>query len=290
MSVVPHPRADAALACLAGHGGQRHEGRSFSSDLSVDEAVLLKEIGYEPRGLVVGSAVYHIGIQYANWNDNQELGELTRAMYQARQEAVASMESHAQQLGGQGVVGLKLDVRVHQGAHALAEFVAMGTAVANPEVRSSGIWVSDLSGQDLYLLVRAGYMPIGLAFGACVYHVARQRMGQWLGQQSQNVELSNYTSALYEARELAMNRMQDEAMRARAHGIVAMRIEQKSHIWGSHVIEFLAVGTSVRLVASEHRKIAPEMAVSLGDEPADAGGETGAAPSQGSEGGGSGEG
>jgi uncharacterized protein YbjQ (UPF0145 family) len=282
MSVMPHPRADAALACLAGQGGERHQGRSFSSDLSVDEAVLLKEIGYEPRGLVVGSAVYHLGIQYANWNDNQEMGDLTRAMYQARQEAVASMERHAQQVGGQGVVGLELDVRVHHGAHALAEFVAMGTAVANPEVRAGGVWVSDLSGQDLYLLIRAGYMPIGLAFGACVYHVAHQRLGQWLGQQNQNVELWNYTSALYEARELAMSRMQEEALRAKAHGIVAMRIEQKSHVWGTHVIEFLAIGTAVRLVAERHQRLSPEMVVSLDDEPV--GVAEAAAPAQADEG------
>jgi uncharacterized protein YbjQ (UPF0145 family) len=143
----------------------------------------------------------------------------------------------------------------------------MGTAVANPTVKSSGVWVSDLSGQDLYLLIRAGYQPIGLAFGACVYHVAHQRLGAWVGQQSQNVELGNYTSALYEARELAMTRMQQEAQRVRAHGIVAMRIEQKSHMWGSHVIEFLAIGTSVKLVAAEHRMIAPELSVSLDDEP-----------------------
>jgi len=270
MSVMPHPRADAALACLTGRGGdQRHQGRSFSSDLSVDEAVLLKEIGYEPRGLVVGSAVYHIGLQYYNWNDNMELTQLTQAMYQARHDALSAMGSHAQQVGGHGVVGLKLEVRVHQGAHSLAEFVAMGTAVASAQDRPASPWVSDLSGQDLYLLIRAGYMPIGLAFGACVYHVAHQRLGQWMGQQTQNVELSNYTSALYEARELAMNRMQDEALRARAQGVVATRIEQKSHVWGTHVIEFLAIGTAVRLVAAQHQGIRPELAVSLDDSAAE---------------------
>ncbi|HYA00756.1 MAG TPA: heavy metal-binding domain-containing protein [Candidatus Binatia bacterium] len=266
MSVIPHPRADAALACLAGHGGERHQGRAFSSDLSVDEAVLLKEIGYQPCGLVVGSAVYHIGVQNLYWNDNQEMTELTQAMYQARHEALSSLERHAQQVGGQGVVGLQLDVRVHHGMHSLAEFVAMGTAVANPEKRASGTWVSDLSGQDLYLLIRAGYVPVGLAFGACVYYVARQGLSQWLGQQSQNVEMTNYTTALYQARELAMTRMQDEARRGRAQGIVAMRIEQKSHVWGSHVIEFLAVGTAVRLTAAEHLLMAPELAVSLEDQ------------------------
>ena len=72
-------------------------------------------------------------------------------------------------------------------------------------------------------------------------------------------------------------------MRARAQGIVAMRIEQKSHVWGAHVIEFLAVGTSVRLVAERHQRVSPEMVVTLNDEapiltggeapPAAAGGE-----------------
>jgi uncharacterized protein YbjQ (UPF0145 family) len=154
---------------------------------------------------------------------------------------------------------------MHSGPHPIAEFVAMGTAVAATGQRPSGVWVSDLSGQDLYLLIRAGYQPVGLAFGACVYHVAHQAMSQVLGQTRQNVELTNFTEALYQARELAMSRMQQEAERQKAHGIVAMRIEQKSHIWGTHVIEFLAVGTAVRLAAAEHRRLKPEMSVSLND-------------------------
>jgi uncharacterized protein YbjQ (UPF0145 family) len=265
MPVAPHPRADAALQCLATGRGQRHEGRRFSSDLSVDEAVLLKEIGYEPLGLVVGSGVYHIGYQTQNWSNNEEMGGLTEVMYAARTDAVRRMERHAQSVGGQGVVGMKLDVRIHHGRESLAEFVAMGTAVANPSVRSPRLWLSDLSGQDLYLLVRAGYEPVGLAFGACVYHIAHQGLSTWLGQATQNVELGNYTGALYEARELAMTRMQDEARGTGAQGIVAMRIEQASHIWGSHVIEFLAIGTTVALAKSGHRRLDPTMVLSLND-------------------------
>lgn len=262
MAVLPHPRADAALACLASGQGERHEGRRFSSDLSVDEAVLLKEIGVEPRGLVVGSAVYHIGLQYMNWSTNEELKNLTQVMYAAREDALQKLTQHTVAIGGHGVVGLRLDVQLH-GARGLAEFVAMGTAVADTTRRASGVWLSDLSGQDLYLLMRAGYVPAGLAFGACVYHIAHQGLSQWLGQQSQNVEMTNYTTAMYEARELAMTRMQDEAARLRADGIVAMRIDQRSHVWGSHVIEFLAIGTAVRLAEEQHRRVDPQMVVDL---------------------------
>ena len=45
----------------------------FTSDLSVNEFLLVKEAGFEPLGLVLGSSIYHIGFQQANWNQNQEM-------------------------------------------------------------------------------------------------------------------------------------------------------------------------------------------------------------------------
>jgi len=81
-----------------------------------------------------------------------------------------------------------------------------------------------------------------------VYHIAHRGLGQALGSAGQNVELPNFTQALYEARELAMTRMQDEANQLEATGIVGVRLEEKSHQWGSHTIEFLALGTAVSQV------------------------------------------
>lgn len=264
-AATPHPRADAALRCLATGQGERHEGRRFSSDLSVDEAVLLKEVGYEPRGLVIGSGVYHIGVQYQNWSNNEEMTGLTGVMYAARTDAIRRMQQHAASIGAHGVIGMKLDVRLDRGSEHLAEFVALGTAVAGSSARPGRPWLSDLSGQDLYLLTRAGYAPVDLAFGACVYHIAHQGLSTWVGQATQNVELSNYTAALYEARELAMTRMQEEVRGTGAIGVVAMRIEEKSHLWGSHVIEFLAIGTTVRMTGDRHRPIDPRMVLALDD-------------------------
>ena len=59
--------------------------------------------------------------------------------------------------------------------------------------------------------MHTGYLPQGLVMGTCVYHIAHRGLGQTLGSAGQNVELPNFTQALYEARELAMTRMQDEA-------------------------------------------------------------------------------
>jgi uncharacterized protein YbjQ (UPF0145 family) len=124
-------------------------------------------------------------------------------------------------------------------------------------------FTSDLSGQDFSTLLRAGYRPAGLVMGNCVYHVARQGMLASLKQIGRNVEMPNFTQALYEARELAMERMQNEADEAQAEGIVGARIIERSHGWGSHVIEFFAIGTAVLSVSDDHQIDRPALVLPL---------------------------
>ncbi len=99
--------------------------------------------------------------------------------------------------------------------------------------------------------------------GNCVYHVGRQGMLASFKQMGRNVEMPNYTQALYEARELAMERMQREADELQAGGIVGARIIERSHGWGSHVIEFFAVGTAVVATSDEHEIEKPTMVLPL---------------------------
>ena len=50
-----------------------------------------------------------------------------------------------------------------------------------------------------------------MVMGSCVYHIAHQRLGGVIGNIGRNVEIEQFTQALYDARELAMSRMQAEA-------------------------------------------------------------------------------
>ncbi len=45
----------------------------FTSDLSVNEFLLVKDAGFDPLGLVVGSSIYHIGFQQSSWKQNMEM-------------------------------------------------------------------------------------------------------------------------------------------------------------------------------------------------------------------------
>ena len=239
----------------------------FTSDLSVNEFLLVKEAGFHPRGLVVGSSIYHIGFSAKGWSSSREVQTLTQAMYAARELAMSRMEEEAAVLGADGVVGVRLDVGFYEWGRGTAEFLALGTAVS---AEDGGNWktpegkpfTSDLSGQDFWTLLQAGHAPLGLVMGTCVYHVAHQGMFKAMGNIGQNKEMPNFTQALYEARELAMERMQDEAKKVGAEGIVGVQIQEKSHIWGSHTIEFFAMGTAVRRLPD--REIAtPRMVLSL---------------------------
>ncbi|HUA05581.1 MAG TPA: heavy metal-binding domain-containing protein [Solirubrobacteraceae bacterium] len=240
----------------------------FTSDLSVDEFLLVKQAGFDPVGLVLGSSIYHIGFQQAMWNQSQELGVLTQAMYHARELAMTRMEEEADQLGADGIVGVRLDIGRYEWGADLAEFISVGTAVKHRggelhRAPTGRPFTSDLSGQDFAKLLRAGYRPVGLVMGNCVYHVGRQGMLASLKQVGRNVEMPNYTQALYEARELAMERMQNEADELQAGGIVGARIVERSHGWGSHVIEFFAIGTAVVPTSDEHVIEKPAMVLPL---------------------------
>ena len=81
-------------------------------------------------------------------------------------------------------------------------------------------------------------------------------MRQSLAKTGRNVELPNFTQALYDARELAMERMQREAQVLSAEGIVGVHLQEKSHGWGSHTIEFFAIGTAI--VPGEDKQAAIE--------------------------------
>ncbi len=85
----------------------------FTSDLSVSEYVLLGEAGFEPLGFVVGSSIYHVGLQIGRWSQNQELQVLTQAMYNARELAMARMRAEADHLSADGIVGVQLRMQMY---------------------------------------------------------------------------------------------------------------------------------------------------------------------------------
>lgn len=250
----------------------------FTSNLSANELLLTHECGFSPVGQVMGSSVYNVGWQSmpSNWGwSSGELEIITAAHYEARHLALGRLRQEAKLLGADGVVGVRLERRESEWGSGMMEFIAIGTAVRRTGAPPSHgePFVSALSGVDHWALLKAGYRPVGFCLGNCTWY----QVASWATQNVQgggifgggwnSQELTEYTQALYTAREAAMYRMRLEATAVGAQGIVGVTVEAHTEI--RHVGDkpprpdlvatFTAIGTAV--VPDEPVEIPPALRI-----------------------------
>ncbi len=161
------------------------------------------------------------------------------------------------------MVGVRVEVDV-QRHHVDVELTGTAVRPVKGKDRSSA-FVSDLSARDFTLLHNAGWGPVGLAFGASFVYAPRRSAGTAMRQSSQNVELTNFTEAMYAAREAGMEHMQRSALDMGAQGIVAVRVAEGPMWFAHHAIGFTAWGTAVRLEAKAHQYLQPQVVLPLDD-------------------------
>ncbi len=237
-----------------------------TSDLSIDEELNLHAMGWEAVELVSGYSVFSIPMGVWSWG----LGEISAAAEahaKAFSAATRRLHHEAAAAGGHGVVGVHIERSVFSTHIAVSLIGTAVRPVGAGRVGDEHVFVSDLSGRDFARLVLAGWEPLGLATGASFVYAPRRTIGAAIAQQSQNVELTNFTEAIYTARELAMERMQRSAIDLHGSGVVEVKVLEGPMSFAAHAVGFTAWGTVVRLVAGEHHRMRPSLAVSL-DDPA----------------------
>jgi uncharacterized protein YbjQ (UPF0145 family) len=247
-----------------GTGSAEGHGASRTSDLSIDEEFALHSIGWEPIQLVCGVSLYSVPMGVWNWGQG-EITYASTAYGQAFAAATERIHRECTKVGGRGVVGVHVDATVHR--HHV-DVALVGTAVrkmGSKGLSADQIFVSDLSGRDFALLHAAGWEPLGLAVGASFVYAPRRSAGVAIKQKSQNVELTNFTEAMYSARESAMERMQHAAMGMDGTGVVEVKVTEGPMEFARHAVAFAAYGTVVRLAAERHQMLAPRMVLPLDD-------------------------
>ena len=103
-------------------------------------------------------------------------------------------------------------------------------------------FASDLSVQEYALLHSLDIVPVTLVMGSSIYQVG------WQGNfYMVPTEIQSLSHAYNESRRLALNRLLEETTLVGADAVVGVRIEQGSHDFAAGSVEFVAVGTAVRL-------------------------------------------
>lgn len=146
-----------------------------------------------------------------------------------REDAVRSQERAAASLAQieQGHIPLSASERLVEFAHA----------GAGPAVFSSDLGVAEWSA-----LARLGVTPITQVMGSSIYHVGWQPT-----YYNVPTEVRVLSDAYNECRRNALNRLLEEAQLCGADAVVGVKIDQGAHDWAPGAIEFIAVGTAVRL-------------------------------------------
>jgi uncharacterized protein YbjQ (UPF0145 family) len=265
----PDARAEASLRSLEAGGlpvaaqerlaNLRSRGGSFyTSDLSTNEFLLIRQAGFKPVSQVMGSCYYSIGWQAMPWSGygsggygrggyatgpgagwSPSAGELyeldveIEAWTEARQRALGRLAQEAKLAGADAVVGVRLSRGTHEWSHGMIEFVATGTAVRSERYELGDEPVlSNLSGQEFAKLFAAGYWPAGLVADTTVLYVLtgwNQKMGtSWY---SPNQELKDFTQGVQHARRLSVDRAARDARQFGAAGMVGVTLDvsQREH-------------------------------------------------------------
>ena len=257
---------------------------TWSSALSADEFAAIRSTGFEPAGQVLGAAVYNLGYRggygcpsYAvfgtynrmaqGWSGFQggttvlsssgstsAYGPLVGTLYSARRAAISRMVAECAQLGGHGVVGVRLTIGSFPAGGL--EFHAIGTAIrapGAPPLRRP--FTSDLSGQDFAKLIADGAVPVGLAMGISMgaRHddwLTRNQSSRWT---SGNTEVTGYTDLINQTRHDARVQLERDVRSLGAEGVVieSMNMRVGEHECPAqegardHVAEVTVIGTAI---------------------------------------------
>ncbi|MFJ3878893.1 heavy metal-binding domain-containing protein [Streptomyces sp. NPDC090077] len=205
---------------------------TWDSTLSAREFAAVTDVGFEPVGQVMGTAVFYLGNTGAwgcpgAWTAaggpsgpsspwSPSLTPLTRAVHAARRLAVSRAVAECGTLGGDGIVSVRLAERPF--SLDATEFTVTGTAVrARSRVRPRQPFTSHLGGQDFARLLRSGWVPTALAFGVshAIRHDDWRAAGPLVRRFADNQEVDGHTRLIAHVRQDARTRL---ALDAREHG------------------------------------------------------------------------
>ena len=216
----------------------RENKRLFTSSLSVNEFVLTRAERIAPLGQVTGNCSYHVGCQPSAVYASMELTVVSRAHNEAWRLALSRLQAEAKTLGAHGVVGVTLTAKPSAWDDRMLEVSAVGTAICWQDAPvTSAPFVSALSGQEFWALLSAGYRPVGVAYGTCVYQQVTTNATKWItgsrllnSAARVNLELREYTFGFDDSRRIAVRYMEEEAARLGAGGIVGVKTEKQISI------------------------------------------------------------
>lgn len=252
----------------------------WTSNLSINDWLVLKQFGIKPVGQVMGSSYYHMAYSMSNYSGQWVSGNLQtieQALRQNRELALQRLAMEAKALGAQAVVDVKLYQKKPEFYSHAVEFVAIGTAVRIvSQIPVKEPVLCSVNALELAKLMMSGMFPVGFVLGISVYYQYSSVRDRNITQSwfSGNMEMINHTESVYKVRHQAIRNMKEQAKKVLAQGILADETElnvipieverSDSDKREDHILEFVASGTAI--IEFSKKPIQPiQLGLSLND-------------------------
>jgi uncharacterized protein YbjQ (UPF0145 family) len=222
--------------------------RQFSTSADAQEFFCQVDAGFTPLHFAFGNVAYSIGVGRSITGGFRQLlrGEVpqySQIFDHTRRLALSRIVGDAMRFNANAVVGIETTISPLLGAQ---EMMMIGTASHHPllsEFRGNPV-TSDMTSQEMWNMVHIGYMPIRLVMGVSVYSLGLAG-GIFAALQSvAGGEVTGLTEILYEAREKALARIEEDAEECGADEVVG--VKTRVYDLGNGLVEFMAIGTAVK--------------------------------------------
>ncbi len=194
--------------------------------LNGNELYCMAMCGYAPGNILMGNSVYSLGfvgglISGVHTTLGGEIPQYTNMISEGRRLSLQRFEQELQQVGGSGATGVTSELIFHPGN---IEFLSLGSSLyTQGSAQQGGYMTSSANGQELFCQIDASFQPLRLAFGNVAYSIGigSNMVGEF--RQMLHGEVKQYSDIFASTRNLALQRICDDARRYRANCVVGIR-------------------------------------------------------------------
>lgn len=221
----------------------------FSTAANGQELYCQLDCGFEPVQFVFGNVAYSIGLGGGLMGalrslKSGEVIEFSGLLNKTRHLALERISTEAREAGANAVLGIQTTIAPLSGVQ---EMLMIGTASYHPDLpehcKETPI-TSDLTNEEMWNVVNAGYCPIRLVLGVSVFSVGLAGGIAAMMKSFVRGEIKELTYMIYQARVKALSMISDEAASCGADDVVG--IKTYVYDFGGGIIELLAIGTAIK--------------------------------------------
>lgn len=221
----------------------------FTSAGDAQELYCHIDAGYQPIQHAFGNIAYSMGIGRSlvgafKTLSRGEVSEYSDIFNLTRHKALERLLRQSRAEGANAVVGIRTTILPWMGTH---EMLMTGTAAYHPGLANQpegSIVTSDMTGEELWAMSSLGYAPLKLLMSTSIYSLGVVGGMMAAFKAFSKGEISDLTTLIHDAREVAIGRLKRESTQLGADQVVGV----KTYIAeiGNGLVEFMAIGTAVK--------------------------------------------